>query len=70
MYYGSFVERGAPLRGRVVVEKGALDGRMGVYFPGLTFGHSLDGALPAGDTHGWWVSEHELMRVESNAVSA
>lgn len=70
MYYGSFVERGAPLRGRVVVEKGALDGRMGVYFPGLTFGHSLDGALPAGDAQGWWVARHELMRVESNAVSA
>ena len=70
LYYDRFICEGISPRGRVVVSRRGPTNSVGVYFPEVTFGHSLNGALPAGDRHGWWVSDRELVRVRLDSVSA
>lgn len=70
MYYERFAREGVSPRGRVVVNRRCSASAVGVYFPELTFGHNLHLALPAGDTHGWWVNPDELVRVRLDSVSA
>ena len=70
LYYDRFICEGISPRGRVVVSRHGPTNSVGVYFPEVTFGHDLDGALPAGDRHGWWVSDRELVRVRLDSVSA
>ena len=67
MYYNRFINQGTSIRGQVFTVR---SGMIGVYFPGLTCGHTLDGALPTGNTHGWWVNEDDIILVNTNTVSA